>query len=177
MDDVGAVKARQPGNQPGALSDFATAYRTYQAEAIRLAMVLSRDADAAEEAVASAFFKVYRRWGRGGIETPRAYIRRAVANEVASGFRQRTRQRRAMTPPPEIACWPDDRYADFSELRDALAALPPRQREVVLLRYYQDLSEAEVASRLGISIGTVKSAAARGLAALRAYLARQDAAA
>lgn len=170
-----AGAATATGTAAAPAVDFTTVYRAHRDEATRLAFLLSHDSEVAEEAVADAFFKIYRRWDSGDIAAPRAYIRRAVANEVATGFRRRTRRRRELPPTPLAAFGPEDRYADFALLRDALALLPPRQRAVVVLRYYHDLSEAEVADRLGIQVGTVKSAGARGLAALRARMAAPDA--
>ncbi|MPZ89170.1 MAG: hypothetical protein GEU81_14105, partial [Nitriliruptorales bacterium] len=76
------------------VSDFADVYAAHHAEALRLAYLLCGDAHRAEDAVADAFVKVWRRWERGGIDSPRAYVRRAVVNEVNSRFRRLRLERR-----------------------------------------------------------------------------------
>jgi RNA polymerase sigma-70 factor (sigma-E family) len=110
-----------------------------------------------------------RRWNR--IDDPLAYLRRAMANQRTSLWR-RIRGAEVLT-----ATLPDRSSPDASEavavrqsLLDALIRLPYRTRAVVVLRYWEDLSEAETAALLGCSIGTVKSQASRGLARLRKTL-------
>jgi RNA polymerase sigma-70 factor (sigma-E family) len=160
------------GTAPRA-ADFADVFAAYHAEALRLAYLLCGDPHRAEDAVADAFVKVWRRWERGGVESPRAYIRRAVVNEVNSRFR-RLRLERAESQrqrgDDRGALGLDDRLADADEMFAALRRLPERQRTAVVLRYYQDLSEAETAAAMGCSLGTVKSSVSRGLARLRSLM-------
>jgi len=123
--------------------------------------------------VAEAFTKMYRRWRRGGIDDPRAYVRRAVVNEVNSRFRRLALERREAGRrhgDDRGARGADDDLADRDEVFRALAALPVRQRTAVVLRYYADLSEAATAAAMDVSVGTVKSCVSRGLDRLRMVL-------
>ncbi len=154
-------------------TDFADVFAAHHAEALRLAYLLTGDPHRAEDAVADAFVKVWRRWERGGISSPRAYIRRAVVNEVNSRFR-RLRLERAEAQrqrgDDRGALAIEDRLADADEMFVALRRLPERQRTAVVLRYYSDLSEAETAEAMHCSVGTVKSSVSRGLARLRSLM-------
>ncbi|HWB71924.1 MAG TPA: sigma-70 family RNA polymerase sigma factor [Egibacteraceae bacterium] len=160
---------------PAATSEsFAALFATFHAEALRLAYLRCGDAHGAEDAVSEAFARVWRRWRSGGVSQPRAYLRRAVVNEVNSRFRRLARQRREAARRcgdqrgPRSA---DDQLADGDALFQALRALPRRQRSAVVLRFYADLSERDAAEVMGVSVGTVKSSVSRGLQRLRAMLA------
>lgn len=139
---------------------------------VRLAYVLCGDAAEAEDLVAGAYAKAWPRIRRGGVDDPAAYLRRAVVNASASWKRHRFVVRREeQYRRPEVA------QRDLSEeiwrrelLATAMAKLPSAQRQVVALRYLEDLSEAEAASLLGVPPGTVKSRLARALVALRTDL-------
>lgn len=153
--------------------DFAEVFAAHHPEALRLAYLLCGDPHRAEDAVAEAFTKMYRRWQRGGIDQPRAYLRRAVVNEVNSRFRRLVLERREAgrqhgddrgTRPA------DEDLADRDEVFRALGGLPERQRTAVVLRYYADLTEADTAAAMDVSVGTVKSSVSRGLARLRTLL-------
>jgi RNA polymerase sigma-70 factor (sigma-E family) len=100
---------------------------------------------------------------------PVAYARRAMANAHVSRWRRTRREKLVAELPDSSAVWQPDRFAG-EPLWQALRALPPRQRAVMVLRYYEDLSEAEIASTLGIAKGTVKSQANKAMASLRARL-------
>ncbi len=107
-----------------------------------------------------------------------AYLRRAVVNQVRSQQRRRALARRKVIPIDPAAPGPSDIVELSEEHRRVLAALgtlPHRQREVLVLRYYCDLSVAAVADALGIHEGTVKSQAARGIATLRTLLTEEEA--
>ena len=139
---------------------------------VRLSVLLVRDQGLAEEIVQDAFVAVHGRWSR--LRDPDhalAYLRQAVVNRSRSALRHRAvvnrhaaSVRAVDTPDPT----PDTDRREA--VLDALRALPDRQREVLALRYYLELSEAEIADTLGISRGAVKSHASRGAAALRALL-------
>lgn len=134
----------------------------------RFGYVLTGDWGLAEDLLQTALSRAYPRWSRIQADDPEAYVRKIMVNTWSSWWRRRWRGEQAMPSLPEVAA--PDRFADVDNrqaLRSALAKLPPRQRAVVVLRYHQDLSEAQVADLLGISIGTVKSQAAKALAALR----------
>lgn len=156
-------------------------YAAHWRPLVRLGYLLLRDLGAAEEVTQDAFVALHRRWA--GIRDPDralAYLRRSVVNGSRSRQRHLTvvrahaaRQPRALDVPwgaqgADEALLETQRRADVV---DALAALPRRQREVLVLRHYADLSESEIAAALGISNGAVKSHASRGSAALRTALA------
>jgi RNA polymerase sigma-70 factor (sigma-E family) len=158
------------------VGDFAEVYAAHQAEALRLAYLLTGERDLAEDAVADAFVKVYRRWRTGRIDHPRAYIRRAVVNEVNSRFRRLALERREAAKrrgDDRGARSADDQLADRDQVFAALQALPERQRVAVVLRYYQDLSEADTAAAMGVSVGTVKSSVSRGLVRMRELIGEE----
>jgi len=159
-----------------AKADFADVFAAHHVEALRLAYLLCGDRHRAEDAVSEAFVRVYRRWRRGGIEHPRAYIRRAVVNEVNSRFRRLTVERREATKhsgDDRGLRAADDQLADADLLFRALQTLPERQRTALVLRYYGAFSEADIATTMGIAVGTVKSSVSRGLERLRAVMDEQ----
>jgi len=134
---------------------------------LRTAYLLTGDHGLAEDLLQTALAKCWFAWGRiDGLPEP--YVRRALATTYATWWRRRWRGERPTGQLPDRG---DPAATSHVEDRDALwralGALPRRQRAVVVLRYYEDLSEAETASALGISTGTVKSQAAKALAALR----------
>ncbi len=135
----------------------------------RLAFLLTGDLDAAEDLLQTAYAKALPRWSRiRAYDEPDAYMRRLMVNTRTSVWRKlRGREVLTADPPERAGSDPTLAYADTEELRRALSALPAKQRAAVVLRYYCDLSEAETAAVMGISVGTVKSHASRGLARLR----------
>ncbi len=138
----------------------------------RFGYALTGDWALAEDLLQTALARAYPRWSRLQRDNPEAYVRKIMINTWASWWRRRWRGEVPAADLPEQAG--PDGYAGVDHrqaLRSALAKLPPRQRAVVVLRYHQDLSEAQVAELLGISVGTVKSQGARALASLRAQSA------
>ncbi len=143
---------------------------------VRLSYLLVRDVGTAEEVVQDAFVAMHRRWD--GIRDPDsalAYLRRAVVNGSRSRLRHLkvVRAHAERQPVPGVVRGADEAVLEIARreaVLDALAALPRRQREVMALRYYVDLSEADIAETLGISRGAVKSHASRGAASLRDLL-------
>jgi RNA polymerase sigma-70 factor (sigma-E family) len=136
------------------------------------ATLLTGDRALAEDLVQTALARTYLAWGRiRQREAVDAYCRRVLVTTYATWWRRRWR---AEVPTAELPERPGaDPYAQVDEglrLRAALALLPRRMRATVVLRYWDDRPEAEVAELLGCSVGTVKSQAARGLAKLRAEL-------
>ena len=98
---------------------------------------------------------------------PEPYVRRTIATTYATWWRRKWKAERPTAALPEVPTDGGTPVEDRDVLWRALAALPRRQRAVVVLRYYEDLSEADTAAALGVSVGTVKSQAAKALAALR----------
>ncbi|WP_425248105.1 SigE family RNA polymerase sigma factor [Streptomyces sp. NEAU-NA10] len=145
---------------------------------VRTAYLLTGDVHHAEDLTQTALAKAYRSWRRiSRSDNPEAYVRRMLVSCNSDRFRKRRVTEALTAAPPERAR--HDEAAGQVEMRgsllDGLARLPAKQRAVVVLRYWEDLSEAEVADVLGCSPGTVKSQASKGLAKLRTYpgLARQ----
>ena len=137
---------------------------------IRLAMLLSGDRWRAEELLQDSLVKVYERWRRlSRLDDPHAYLRRALVNNHTSGWRRRRRES-LVADVPDRATGAGDVGPDAVVLRGALMSLPAKQRAVVVLRHYEDLTEREVARLLGCSVGTVKSQNARALDKLRHLL-------
>jgi RNA polymerase sigma-70 factor (sigma-E family) len=153
---------------------FAAFVRDHGERHLRVAVLLTGDWHAAEDLVQASLIKLYQAWPRvdltGG--DPDAYLRRVIVNTYRSWWRARWRRETPAAELPERPAGDDaaDRRALASLIRQALGELPRRQRAVVVLRYLEDLPEAEVASLLGCSAGSVKTHAHRGLRALRAKL-------
>jgi RNA polymerase sigma-70 factor (sigma-E family) len=154
-------------------------YREHALGLIRLAVVMLGDRPAAEDVVQEAFCGLFRRW-RSLTDTGKAlaYVRSSVINGCRSVLRRRGRQAGGPAgsagPPGESA---EATVLTSEEHREVLAAvrrLPDRQREVLVLRYYLDLDEQEIATALRISRGTVKSTTSRGIAALGRILGEQS---
>jgi RNA polymerase sigma-70 factor (sigma-E family) len=149
-------------------------YSAHYRSLVRLAAVLVRDTPTAEEVVQDAFIAMHDGWQRlKDSEKALAYLRQAVVNRSRSVLRHRlVVERNPQKPAPDMpsaehgALTLLERSAVVAALRD----LPYRQREAIVLRYYADLSEAEIAAAMNISRGAVKSHTARGMAALRAAL-------
>jgi RNA polymerase sigma-70 factor (sigma-E family) len=135
---------------------------------VRTAFLLLGDRGLAEDLVQSALAKAYRHWGRvTAAGSPEAYVRRIMINERRSWWR-RNPGREVLGPVPDRGT-PDgsDGRAERDAVWQAVLRLPPRTRAVLVLRYWEDLSEAETAQILDCSVGTVKSQASRGLRKLQ----------
>jgi RNA polymerase sigma-70 factor (sigma-E family) len=139
---------------------------------LRSAYLLTGDQQLAEDLVQSALAKAYLRWSRlVSRGDPEPYVRTVLYREHVSWWRRRRVREVLSAEPPEPARSPARDFTDDVAQADALARallqLPPRQRAVVILRYFEDRTEGEVADLLGCSVGTVRSHNARGLARLR----------
>jgi RNA polymerase sigma-70 factor (sigma-E family) len=158
-------------------AEFDEIYRAHRDSLFRLGVLICGDPARSEDAVADAFVKVLPRWRGGAVELPGPYLRRAVVNGLIGGFRRLAREERHIE-----RRWGDSRadqgldatVSDHESIRGALLQLPVAQRAVLVLRYYADLSEADTAQVLGISVGTVKSRASRAMVRLRELLAEDD---
>ena len=136
---------------------------------LRTAYLLTGDRETAEDLVQAALLTTMRHWR--SVADPMAYVRRAMVNRRTSLWR-RIGSRELLTDAPPDRGVPDGaaRRAERDELLAALGRLPVRMRAVLVLRYWEDLSEENTAQLLGCSVGTVKSQASRGLARLRDVL-------
>jgi RNA polymerase sigma-70 factor (sigma-E family) len=165
--DVGSDGERAAGAPAG---DFAEYVSLRLPSLLRFSYALTGNPHDADDLVQEALERVGVRWASisrdGG--NPDAYIRRVMVNARTSRWRRR-RGETLVAEVPEAGVRTRDRFDD-EPLWQALRELPPRQRAVIVLRYYESLSEAEIAATMGISTGTVKSQAARAMAALRERL-------
>jgi len=152
-------------------------YAQHYRALVRLAAVLVRDTPTAEEVVQDAFVAMHDGWHRlKDTEKALAYLRQAVVNKSRSVLRHRmVVEKTLQDAPPDMPSAEHGAFAllERSAVIAALRDLPPRQKEAIVLRYYLDLSEAEIADAMRITRGAVKSHTFRGMAALRAALERE----
>lgn len=134
--------------------------------AYRLAVLITHDRQAGEDIAQEAMSKMFARWS--SIERPEAFLRTAIVN-TATNWQRRVAVQRTKLP---LVSVPESVAFAADELADAVARLPFRQRTVVVLRYWADLSEAEIAETLGCRPGTVKSLASRALQRLSKEIPR-----
>ena len=170
------------GQSPAA--EIATAatsalFREHHGDLVRLALLMVGDLPTAEDVVQDVYASMHARWTR--LAAPDAtlpYVRAAVLNACRSVHRRNAAARRhapSLAPLPESLGRDETAaLADRSELAVALRALPPRQREVLVLRYYLDLDIAEIASTLRIGPSAVRSSCTRGLATLARMLGEDE---
>ncbi|MEU0940639.1 MULTISPECIES: SigE family RNA polymerase sigma factor [unclassified Embleya] len=153
------------------VADFRAFVESRWSGLVRTAYLLSGDHAIAEDVAQTALTKTYLNWRRvRRADSPDAYVRRILVNTNTSRFRKRRVAEHLRAEPPErIGEDPYVRADQRQMLRTALADLPARQRAIIVLRYWDDLPEAEVSRILGCSLGAVKSQAARGLAKLRVH--------
>jgi RNA polymerase sigma-70 factor (sigma-E family) len=151
-------------------------FAAHQTTIYRFVSVLCGDDRLAEEITAEVFARVLPKWRRGVIDDPLPYLRRAAVNELRSRWRRRAHERRvARVQTSQRTIPPSGERVELREpLLAALSQLPPRQRAVVVLRYCEDMSEADVATTLAMAPGTVKSQASRGLARLRQLVDKEQ---
>jgi len=149
-------------------------YAAHYRRLVRLAVLLVRDVGTAEEVVQDSFVAMHGRWRKlRDPDKALAYLRQTVVNRSRSVLRHRAVEARHQPEPLRDAAGADEATLTAERravVLDALRELPDRQREVIALRYYLDLSEAQIAEALGISRGAVKSHASRGAASLRHLL-------
>ena len=151
-----------PGAGVGGGATFDEFCRDAYAPMVRLAYLLTSSVDTAEDLVQDVLARAYPRWA--SISEPAAYVRRAVVNACNSHHRRRFRER---AHPPRV---PEPVVLEADELFDVLATLPARMRSAIVLRYYQDVREDDIAAILGCAPGTVRSLIHRGLARLRTVI-------
>jgi RNA polymerase sigma-70 factor (sigma-E family) len=143
---------------------FAQLYERRHDDMVRLAYLLTSSSETAQDLVQDAFVRVHRAWAR--VKEPDAYLRRAVVNACNSHHRRQYVARKFVAEPAAAA----ELGAD--EISDALQKLSHRQRTAIVLRYWHDCSEAEIADVLGCRPGTVASLLHRGIAELREVIER-----
>jgi RNA polymerase sigma-70 factor (sigma-E family) len=166
--DAGGAEDTADAETPLTLADL---YRVHRMRLVRLAILLVDEPATAEDVVQEAFAGLHRNWGKlRDSAAAVGYLRTAVVNGSRSVLRRR-KTAREYVPPHAVNARSAESLAMLSTehqaVVDALGKLPPRQREVLVLRYYGGLTEQEIADAAGISKGTVKSTASRGLEALQ----------
>jgi RNA polymerase sigma-70 factor (sigma-E family) len=159
--------------RPDQQRDFTEFVTTRADSLIRFAYLLTGDQHAAEDLLQTALAKTAGRWRRIR-DSPEAYVRRVMYHEQVGRWRSPrwSRERLVLTPPDRAT---DDRTQEIETritLTQALRALPARKRAVLVLRYYEDLPESEVAKIMGCSIGTVRSQTHQAVARLRELLGK-----
>lgn len=168
------LAAESGGGRAETVGDFAEFVRMSMPGLLRYGHALTGNPHDASDLVQSVLEKVGSRWvavQRKG-DDPLAYVRRAMANTHISIWRRRRRESLVADFPETGAVPPELSRLDNEPLWQALRELPPRQRAVIVLRYYENLSEAEIANALGISCGTVKSQSSKAMASLRTRLGK-----
>jgi RNA polymerase sigma factor (sigma-70 family) len=151
-----AAKVREAGEASKAFGDF---YASHYSDLVRLATLLSGSADAAPDLVQDCFVGLHKRWMT--VNDPLPYVRRSVVHACASHHRRNARVRRLPPPVDQASALGAD------ELEDAVGKLPVRQRAAVVLRYYGDLPDADIARALRCRPATVRSLIHRALTELR----------
>jgi RNA polymerase sigma-70 factor (sigma-E family) len=170
--------AAPPPDAPGSPLTLADLYRDQRMRLVRLAVLLVDEPATAEDVVQEAFAGLHRHWS--GLRDEAAavgYLRTAVVNGSRSVLRRRRTAREYVAPHQVNARSAESLAmlsAEHQAVVDALGTLPPRQREVLVLRYYGGLSEAEIAEAAGITRGTVKSTASRALDAVARVMAERS---
>jgi len=146
-------------------------YAAHWTSLLRLATMLTGDRATGEDVLQDAFVALHRRWRRiGEPATALAYLRTSVVNGARSVARHRAVEFKHRSPAPPAPAGPEEhalRAVQDARVLAALRTLPQRQQEVLVLRYYADLSEEQIATTLGISRGAVKSYAHRAMSTLR----------
>jgi RNA polymerase sigma-70 factor (sigma-E family) len=168
------MAAEGPARSAGADAQAAVTalYQVHAVGLIRLAVVMLGDRAAAEDVVQDAFAGLYRRWNHlSGQDRALGYVRSSVLNGCRTRLRARVRDERLAAASPDTLATASAEQAvlvgeEYAAVLAALRRLPDRQREALVLRYYLDLPEADIAASMGISRGTVKSTTSRALAAL-----------
>ena len=144
--------------------DFGDYFTTHGRALMRLAFVMTGDRQSAEDVTQDTLLQLYRRWS--DLRDPHAYARRSIVNGAITLGRRRTRFSGAEAPDVSIGD-PSTSVLQHLDLWKAVSRLPARQRAVVVLRYYEDLSDREIARVLGIRESTVRSTAVRAVVSLR----------
>ncbi|MEV6266344.1 SigE family RNA polymerase sigma factor [Kribbella sp. NPDC051936] len=160
------------------MSSLDEVVRSTEHRLLRLGLMLSGSRHNAEDLVQSVLARAHRQWERiGGLEYPEAYLRTMVVNEYL-GWRRLLKNREVPLAEPIERPTDDDLGARQAQ-RDAtwrlLTRLPRKQRAVLVLRYYEDLADSDIAEVLGVSPATVRSNAARALATLRDHMSAEEA--
>lgn len=161
MSARSVVRRRTSAARSGSdLAEFAALYADRFTKMARLAYLMTGSSAIAEEIVQEAFVKLHLRWDR--VDNPVSYLRQIVVNDSRSYHRRRIVEDRHRPVGHRVELPPE-----LDETLPALAALRPRQRAALVLRYYEDMPMAEIAEALGCRVGTARSLVHRGLAGMK----------
>ena len=152
-------------------AQFTSFVRQHSTTLLRAAFLLTGNRLEAEELVQDTLVRLYPNWGRvAAAEVPLAYVRRSLTNNFLNGRRRRSAGDLLFAEPPEQSYEPEfgNQLSDRQLVRRLLDSLPPRQRAVLVLRFFDDLEDTEIASIIGCRRGTVRSIISRSLQQLRA---------
>lgn len=142
---------------------------------VRFTAAMCADRALAEDVVQEVLIRVHARWDRiGSLDAPEAYVRRALVNEYVSWRRKWSRVEPREHLPSRVEPDHSDRITSRSAIAQRLAELPPKQRAVLVMRFLDDMSDADIAEALSCRPATVRAYAARGLATLRITSARDE---
>jgi RNA polymerase sigma-70 factor (sigma-E family) len=157
-------------------NEFSTFVRSHSTTLLRAGFLLTGDRLAAEELLQDTLARLYPQWARvAAADVPLAYVRRSLTNNFLNGRRRRSASDVLFADPPDHGYDPDvpGQYSDRELVRQLLDQLSPRQRAVLVLRFFHDLSDAEIAQEVGCRQGTVRSIVSRGLESLRTETERR----
>jgi RNA polymerase sigma-70 factor (sigma-E family) len=174
--EAGAVNGMERSSSASKDAEFEAYMAARQPSLLRTAYLLTGDRHAAEDLVQTALAKLYLSWDKvQKRELIDGYVRRIMVNENNSLWRRAWKRKELTTGEVPDYTPVHDRHDDgqSAALWDFVQTLPKKQRAVIVLRFYEDLSEAETAEILGISVGTVKSQASRALASMRQRVSTQ----
>ena len=157
-------------------AEFTDFVADHGGQLLRTACLVTGDAHLGEDLLQTALAKAYGSWAKvRRADHPAAYVRRLMINAHLSWVRRLTNTEQVLTTFPDVGSGdPQNAHAETDEMRRALLRLSPRVRTAVVLRYFDDLTEAETARLMGCSRSTVNNHVTRGLAALRTLLAPSD---
>ncbi len=164
-DGAGAMDRPRPGGSDG----FDAFYREHYQSLVRLGFLLTLSEEVARDLVHDVFVRVYGRFD--GLDDPLPYLRRSVVNASRSWHRRRQLERARANVTVTVTERPPDAAFEADELFDVLARLPPRQRAAIVLRFYEQMNDSEIAALLHCRPGTVASLVHRGCARLRTAMA------
>jgi RNA polymerase sigma-70 factor (sigma-E family) len=153
---------------------FAAYVQSRQQRLLQVAVLMCGDLHQAEDLLQDALVKLAKRWGRLQDQNPDAYVRRTLYHDNVSWWRKKRRELLTSMPPESGGVLTGLAWDEGADLRAALQRLPPGQRCVIVLRFYEDLTEAQTAHTLGVTVGTVKSQTHAALRNLRRLLSTPE---
>lgn len=150
--------------------------RSRHASLLRRAFLLTGDAGLAQDLVQDSLARLWLSWSRRPVENPDAYVARVMVNASISAWRKRRRVQTVAEIDAGMVAVPDgaEASAEHDRVWAALVQLPARQRAILVLRYYEDLSEAEICQALSISPGTVRSQTFKARQTLRQVMSEEE---